>query len=152
MIKKLFKIKNIFLKTFLFIIFFNFTTYAYSPIYNDVSDTTKLLACVIYAEAGIEDRVGKAYVADSILNRVNSTDPYWPDSIEDVVYQKGQYACVSDGNLKKAYSEVTDECFEVVIEELNQITNTDIIYFRTKKYSKWGTPLFKHGNHYFSKE
>lgn len=152
MFKKLFKIKNIFLKTFLFIFIFNFTSLAYSPIYDSYDSDTKLLACLIYAEAGIEDWDGKVYVADSVLNRKNSINPYWPDTIEGVIYQKGHYACVDDGNLKKAFSEVTDECFQVAIQELNQITNTDIIYFRTKKYSKWGEPLFKHGRHYFSKE
>ena len=147
------KIKKI--KTFYFILFFififSFNSLAYDSKYDNYNDDTKLLAALIYAEAGIEDWDGKVYVADSVLNRVNSSDPYWPDSIYDVIYQKGQYSCVNDGNLKKAFKEVTDECFEIAIQELNAITNTDIIYFRTGHYSKWGEPLFKHGRHYFSK-
>lgn len=36
------------------------------------------------------------YVGSVVLNRVES--PYYPNTIKDVVFQKGQYACTWDGN------------------------------------------------------
>ena len=59
-------------------------------------DELQLLARVIYAEAG--DRAyGEAYrmcVGEVALNRVAS--PEFPDTLEEVVYQRGQFVCTSE--------------------------------------------------------
>lgn len=59
-------------------------------------DELQLLARVIYAEAG--DRVySEAYrmcVGEVILNRVAS--PEFPDTLEEVAYQRRQFVCVSE--------------------------------------------------------
>lgn len=56
-----------------------------------------LLARLIHAESGSEwmsDELQMS-VGNVILNRV--TDERFPDSIEKVIYQKGQYYCVKNG-------------------------------------------------------
>ena len=59
-------------------------------------DELQLLARVIYAEAG--DRLySDAYrmcVGELILNRVDS--PEFPDTLEEVAYQRGQFVCVGE--------------------------------------------------------
>lgn len=60
-----------------------------------------LLAHLIYAEAGSDwcsDKM-QMYVGSVVLNRM----AYWwyPDTMYDVIYQKGQYACTWDGNFEK---------------------------------------------------
>lgn len=60
-----------------------------------------LMAHLIYAEAGssmCSDDM-QLYVGSVALNRVNS--PCFPDTLKEVIYQKGQYACTWDGNFEK---------------------------------------------------
>ena len=109
----------------------------------------QLLACVVQAEAGNQDMTGKRLVVDTILNRVVS--PEYPDTISDVVYHSFQFSCVKDGNLYKAFWNVTDECFEAVTFELEQRTDPSILYFTAGGYGKYGTPAYKYGDHYFSR-
>lgn len=55
-----------------------------------------VLAHVICGEAqGCPDEEQR-YVGSVVLNRVKSSN--FPDTIENVVFQPGQYACVRDGN------------------------------------------------------
>jgi N-acetylmuramoyl-L-alanine amidase len=48
-----------------------------------------LLALVIWNEARGESDAGKRLVAETVLERVR--DPRWPDTIEEVLTQKGQF-------------------------------------------------------------
>lgn len=50
-----------------------------------------------------------------ILNRVESE--YFPDTIEEVIYQKGQYACV-DITTSGFYKEPTERCWKIAEELL----------------------------------
>lgn len=109
----------------------------------------QLLACVVQAEAGNQDMMGKRLVVDAILNRVDS--PEYPDTISDVVYQSFQFSCVKDGNLDKAFWSVTDECFEAVTMEIEQRTDSSVLYFTAGGYGQYGTPAYKYGDHYFSR-
>ncbi|MBR4377331.1 MAG: cell wall hydrolase [Bacilli bacterium] len=108
------------------------------------------LALLIQAEAGNQDELGKRYVADCVLNRVD--DSVFPENIHDVIYQINpvQFSTTKDGSIEKAGYEVTEDCFTIALEEYENRTNTDIIYFRTDHYSECGKPAFKHGDHYFS--
>ena len=110
----------------------------------------ELLALVIYAEAGNQDELGKRYVADVVMNRVNSE--YFPDTVEEVVYQRNpvQFACAFDGALDKAGYNITEDCFRIAEEEYWNQRDTEIVYFRTRKYHGSGRKKFKHGDHYFS--
>lgn len=110
-----------------------------------------MLAQLVHAEAGNQDETGKRYVADVVLNRVESKD--FPDTIEEVIFQKNptQFSVTTDGAFKKAETEITEEDYKVALEEYTgERLNTEILYFRTGKYG-CGTPAFKYGAHYFSK-
>ena len=48
------------------------------------------------------------YVGSVVLNRVESE--HYPDTIEGVIFDKGQYACTWDGNYDK---EPTQRCYEI---------------------------------------
>lgn len=64
------------------------------------SSDTYLLAKCIYAEARGESYVGQVAVGAVILNRVRSTS--FPNTISGVVYQKGAFTSVSDGQINLA--------------------------------------------------
>lgn len=64
-----------------------------------------LLSHLINAEAGSDwcsDDLMR-YVGSVALNRVQHEA--FPDSLEEVIYQSGQYACIWDGNFEKEPSE-----------------------------------------------
>ncbi len=109
----------------------------------------QLLACVVYAEAGNQDMTGKRLVAGTILNRVDSAA--YPDTITEVVYQQGQFSCVNDGNLDKAFWNVTADCFKAVTAELAQRTDDSILYFTAGGFGQYGTPAYQYGGHWFSR-
>lgn len=56
------------------------------------------LAKAIHAEARGEPFKGKVAVGAVILNRVKS--PQFPDNVYGVIYQKGQFSSVKDGQIK----------------------------------------------------
>ncbi|NLP34011.1 MAG: SH3 domain-containing protein [Clostridiales bacterium] len=59
----------------------------------------KLLACLVHAEAGSQSYEGKLAVANVVLNRVKSSK--YPNTIKNVIYQRGQFSVASSGSLKK---------------------------------------------------
>lgn len=108
------------------------------------------VALIVQAEAGNQDELGKRYVADVVWNRVDDKD--FPDKPLDVIYQIDpvQFATTVNGAMGKAGYTITDDVFQIALEEQESRTNSEIVYFRTGKYSDSGTPAFKHGDHYFS--
>ena len=50
----------------------------------------KLLAALIYCEAGNQPYKGKVAVGSVVLNRMNSKR--FPNTLEGVIYQRGQYS------------------------------------------------------------
>lgn len=69
-----------------------------------------LLAHLINGEAGATwcSDTTRYYVGSVVLNRVNHAE--FPDSIEGVIYQSGQYSCTWDGNFDL---EPSDRCWEI---------------------------------------
>ncbi len=61
------------------------------------SNDLYLLAKCVYAEARGEPYTGQVAVAAVILNRVES--PSFPNTISGVIYQKGAFTAVSDGQI-----------------------------------------------------
>ncbi len=84
----------------------------------------EMLAKLMYAEAGgdvIEDRIG---VAEVVKNRVISSG--FPNTVEDVVTQRRQFANYTTGKL-------TDENLMIAEEVLSgklSILNEDVLFFR----------------------
>ena len=105
-----------------------------------------LLALVTMAEAEGESERGKRLVISTILNRIDSE--HFPDTIEDVIYQKNAFTSMWNGRVDRCY--VTDEIRQLVLEELENRTNNDVIYFCAGQYSVYGNPMFVEGDHYFS--
>ena len=106
----------------------------------------ELIALITMAEAEGESEYGKRLVIDTILNRVDSS--YFPNSVYSVIYQKNQFTSVWNCRLDRCY--VDSDICQLVIEEVANRTNYDCLYFTAGGYGKYGTPLFKVGNHYFS--
>ena len=63
----------------------------------DLSDDLYILAAAIHAEARGEPYEGQVAVGAVILNRVES--PQFPDTIAGVVYQRGAFDAVTDGQI-----------------------------------------------------
>ena len=106
-----------------------------------------LFAALVYAEAGDQGFYGMQLVADVVLNRVAS--PAWPFTIEEVIFQPGQFSPVTDGGLDRAWGRVTQECYEACLQELRgPRINYDIQYFSMYGCAN-GTFVFQYGDHYF---
>lgn len=106
-----------------------------------------LLALVTMAEAEGECDDGKRLVIDTILNRVDHSR--FPNTITNVIYQPNQFEAMWNGRVDRCC--VREDIRQLVIEELLDRTNTEVVFFRAGRYSSYGAPLFKVGNHYFSR-
>ena len=114
------------------------------------TDSLEYLACCVEAEAGNQSELGKRLVCDTVLNRFDS-GKY--ETLYDVINEEHngvyQYSVVEDGSIFKVAP--TEETYRIVAEEVENRTNTEVLYFRTKHYHTFGIPLFKEDDHYFSK-
>ena len=102
-----------------------------------------LLSQLAMAEARGEDAIGQALVIRTVLNRCERTGK----SIEEVIYARGQFATASIGTYEPNANNL--QAVRMVIYE-DWDESDGCIYFNAEGYSI-GTPLFKHGGHYFSK-
>lgn len=110
----------------------------------------ELLAQLCEAEAGNQGLKGKQLVCDVVLNRVESSDPLFPDSVEEVIFQKGQFACIDSGLFDKAGWYISDESFKAALTEYeNQNLDSKILYFTAGGYNRYCTPAYKYKDHYF---
>lgn len=106
-----------------------------------------LLARLIYWEAGNQDSYGKRLVADVVLNRVADQSGTFPDTLEEVIFQKGQFAvagCLYD-------AEIPAECYEIAREEMIDQVDWSVLWFNCGGYLPYGEPAYQYGDHYFSK-
>ncbi len=93
------------------------------------SDDVLLLATIIDWESGYECYEGKLAVANVVLNRVRSSK--YPNSISAVIYAKGQFSGVSDGNgnpsakfsQRLAAGPRSQDCIRAAQEALNGVNN-----------------------------
>lgn len=114
------------------------------------SDDAYRLAKIAMAEAESEDTEGKALVMLVVLNRVWSDE--FPDTIEDVIFQKGQFSPISNGRYDEV--EPDEDCYRAL--QLIQTGGWDeshgATYFESKSDSTWHsenlTFLFKHAIHH----
>ena len=118
----------------------------------------QVLLRIVESEAPCEDIEGRMLVANVVLNRVHAKQ--FPDTISEVVFQKGQFAPVSDGMYyKRTVTEKTVEAVERVLagEDNSQgalyfvargLASKEGLRFFDEKLEK----LFKHGVHTFYAE
>lgn len=109
-------------------------------------DEMELIAQLVMAEAGNQDLMGKRYVVDVVLNRVDSDD--FPDTVEEVIFQKNQFSVIENGAFDEAGWTITEECYEAVKLEYEERSNYDILYF-SREPSKYASNHFKHQDHWF---
>lgn len=94
----------------------------------NISDYEKsLLEKLVYCEARGESQEGQIAVVNVVLNRLNSDE--FPDTITEIVYQKGQFSPAGNGAIN--YATPTQEIKESVNKALNGIkmVSDDTVYF-----------------------
>lgn len=112
------------------------------------TETETLLAQLVHAEAGNQSLLGKRYVVDVVLNRVESSR-FKESTIKDVIYAPNQFTPARNGSLTKMVP--TEEDYEAVRLEIKERTNYDILFFTAHTYVKGTTPVLIEGDHWFSK-
>ena len=105
-----------------------------------------LISRVVMAEAEDDPYEGKIYVVDTILNRVDSRK--FPNNVFDVIYQKHQFTSMWNGRYDRCQS--NKDLNKMIIEEYNNRSDSDIVYFTADHYGEYGKRLFSVGNHYFA--
>lgn len=109
------------------------------------SEEVKLLAALIYCEAGNQSYNGKVAVGAVVLNRVESKR--FPNTIKGVIYQRGQFTPAMTGKLGRVLNSgsIPSSCYDAAQDALdgkNPVGNA--LFFNT------GHGRFKLGDHYFS--
>jgi spore germination cell wall hydrolase CwlJ-like protein len=106
--------------------------------WRDISEVTfdegdrRLLANLIYCEAGGEPYEGKVAVGAVVINRVLSS--IYPNTVVGVIYQNKQFSPVNDGHLALAltYEKANADCYKAADEAMSGYTNVgQCVYFRT---------------------
>lgn len=117
------------------------------------------LLCLVEAEAGGEDLIGKMLVANVVLNRVK--DKNFPNSINEVIFQSDngvtQFSPISDGRFYSVkVSEETVEAVNLVLQ--GEDYSQGALYFAARKSAnetkmRWFDEkldsLFVYGGHEF---
>ncbi len=106
--------------------------------WRDISQVTfaegdrKLLANLIYCEAGGEPYEGQVAVGAVVINRVLSSK--FPNTVVGVIYQKRQFSPVASGRLELALAQdkATEKCYRAADEAMSGVSNVgNCIFFRT---------------------
>lgn len=86
------------------------------------ADDTRLLAALIYCEAGWETYEGKLAVGAVVMNRVRSGA--YPNTISGVIYASGQFTPALNGKVARVYnSNIPESCFQAAREAIGGATN-----------------------------
>lgn len=131
----------------------------------DTKENIRLLASIIYCEAGDQSYNGKLAVGIVVMNRVRSSA--YPDTVKGVIYQKSQFGPASSGLLKKAIksynaggfdSRDEKQCIRAAKEALNGEKSITVKNKRKVFSSYYGfnnvkpsCSYYKLGGHYFRK-
>lgn len=106
-----------------------------------------LMAACVMAESGGEDFETQYWVAETILNRVDSNS--YPDTIQEVILDPGEFEVVAIGTIWTV--KPTDSVYEAVQSALEEDSvPKDILYFTSEGYLPGTEPYRKIGNMYFS--
>lgn len=114
------------------------------------SSDYELLARIISAEARGEDYLGQVAVGAVILNRIEH--PSFPDTLSGVVYQKGAFSCLYDGQF---YESISDSAYSAARDAINGLDPSGgaIYYYNpqtaTNKWIRSREVITTIGNHVF---
>lgn len=124
------------------------TNNPYQEICQNITPEEEDLLCkILWAEANNQDMDGQRAVLEVIFNRVLSSS--FPDSIELVLSQNGQFSTWKDRN-NVEYTHVQLDALQIVSEEATVLPNTKYVFFDTQ--GKNGRDKIKIGNHWFGAE
>ena len=107
----------------------------------------RLLAALIYCEAGNQPYDGKVAVGAVVMNRIASGR--FPNTLEGVIYQRGQFTPAMNGKLGRILSSnrTPAACYEAAQDAMNGANPIgNALFFNTGKV---GTRGYKLGDHYF---
>ena len=99
------------------------------------SSDYNLLARIISAEARGEPYMGQVAVGAVVLNRVEH--PSFPDTLSGVVYQKGAFSCLYDGQFNEPVSESAYKAATDAINGLDPSGGAIYYYNPQKSTNKW---------------
>ncbi|WP_100401198.1 cell wall hydrolase [Bacillus sp. FJAT-44742] len=123
------------------------------PYEGDVTEEEKrLLSQIVTAEAAGEPYEGQVAVAEVVLNRVDSSK--FPDTIQDVVYEPGQFSPVLDGSINQPPVESADHAVEEALETGGSGNDSLFFYNPEIATTHWNATreeTMTIGNHVFSK-
>lgn len=106
---------------------------------------------VIEAESDRSDNLeGRILIAETIFNRVNSSE--FPDTIEGVLYQSGQFEVVSSGAIYSVgRTTLSDVSIAYAYDRIQSGAAPNVMYFNCSGYQyNVGTPYIYEGGNYFS--
>ena len=99
------------------------------PVISDSQSDIALLAAIIECEAGNQSYEGMLAVGSVVMNRVRS--PQFPNTILEVLYQKGQFSPVASGRFAETLSRGAAKlCVQAATEVLAGNITIDKLYFR----------------------
>lgn len=130
----------------------NYVEPSYTETYGS-SYEVDLLSRLVEAEATGESYVGRVAVAEVVLNRVNSS--IFPNSIEGVVYDAGQFSPVTDGRIHMSASQSSIDAVQEAMTGTNHAGGA--LYFYNPAvtgFIGWFESMETTaviGNHYFKK-
>ena len=104
----------------------------------------RLLAALIFCEAGNQPYKGQVAVGAVVMNRIASSK--YPNSIDSVIYQRGQFGPASTGKLNRVLNSgsYTSSCLQAAEDALNGVDPVPgCLYFGC------GSKGTKIGAHYF---
>lgn len=116
-----------------------------TPLIEYTEEEEKLLAAIIYCESGYEIYEGQVAVGAVVMNRMQSSK--FPDTIEEVIYQRYQFGPASSGLLEKTLQgDIKESCIQAAQDALYDVDPTNgSFYFRRVGYTE-GIEI---GNHVF---
>ncbi|YCA13074.1 cell wall hydrolase [Bacillus sp. AK128] len=95
-----------------------------------------LLARIVRAEAQTEPFEGKVAVANVVLNRVES--PKFPNTIREVIYQRGQFQPVSNGQINKPADQESIQAVHAALSHMRNIAGDSLFFYNpTIATSRW---------------
>ena len=113
---------------------------------NDIN----LLAMVINGEARGESFEGQVAVGAVILNRVRH--PSFPDTLREVIYEKGAFTAVTDGQINKKVTQSSIRAAQAALGGKDP-TNGAVFYYNpetaTCKWIRTRKVIKRIGNHVF---
>ena len=107
----------------------------------------RLLAALIYCEAGNQPYDGKVAVGAVVMNRIASSR--FPNTLEGVIYQRGQFGPAMTGKLGRvlASGKAPASCYQAAQDALNGVSPVgNALFFNT---GRPGSAGYKLGDHYF---